>query len=169
MKKRRGVMAAALLYTMALLLVLGVAYPALAATEEELLRTRKEIEAGLICQCGCTMVVNVCDCGTAEQIRADIMNKLRQGMTKEAIFAGYVQQYGKEVLAAPPKQGFDLTAWITPFVAIIAGGALLYFLLRRWVVRYGVKRPAPVEEPDLSLADRIKYEGRLEEELKKYY
>jgi cytochrome c-type biogenesis protein CcmH/NrfF len=32
---------------------------------------------------------------------------------------------------APPTSGFDIAAWITPFVAIIAGIALVLIVLRR--------------------------------------
>ncbi len=140
------------------------------AEEAELLQRRRQVEGSLICQCGCTMVVSVCECGTAEQIRADIMAKLRAGMSPDAILAGYVAQYGKEVLAAPTKRGFDLTAWVTPFAAIAAGGGALVLLLRRWAVKRG-SRPSDQDagETRLSPEERVRYEVLLEEELRKHY
>lgn len=138
--------------------------------EAHLLQLRRQIEGSLICQCGCTMVVRVCECGTAEQMRADIMAKVRAGMTPDAILASYAIQYGKEILAAPTKRGFDLTAWITPFAAMAAGGGALLYLLRRWAPRRGSRRAEEgSEQAGLSPEERIHYEVLLEEELRKYY
>jgi cytochrome c-type biogenesis protein CcmH len=36
------------------------------------------------------------------------------------------------VLAAPPKRGFNLLAWLLPFVGLGIGGAVLALLARRW-------------------------------------
>ena len=140
------------------------------AEQAQLLEQRRQIEGSLICQCGCTMVVSVCECGTAEQMRADITAKLRAGVSPDAILAGYVAEYGKEVLAAPTKRGFDLTAWVTPFAAIAAGGGALVVLLRRWAVKRGA-RPSEqgAGEMRLSPEERVRYEVLLEEELRKRY
>lgn len=113
-----------------LLIVLTLASGAMAAPDT------KPIEAQLICQCGCTMTVVTCDCATAGQFRTEIAKMLEEGKTAKEILQFYVDKYGEAVLAAPTKSGFNLTAWITPFAAVLAGGALLYFLLRRWVLKY---------------------------------
>lgn len=90
------------------------------------------VEQSLVCQCGCTMAVAVCDCGTADEFRKEIWAMMDRGQGKDAILASYVAKYGEKVLTAPTKRGFNLTAWIMPFVALALGGALLVTLLRRW-------------------------------------
>ena len=113
-----------------LLLVIALASTAMAAPDT------KPIESQLSCQCGCTRAVVTCDCATAGQFRIDIAKMLGEGKTAKQVLQFYVDKYGEVVLAAPTKSGFNLTAWITPFAAVLAGGALLYFLLRRWVLKY---------------------------------
>jgi len=53
-----------------------------------------------------------------------------------------IQQYGTAVLAAPPAQGFNLAAWLTPFAAAAGGLVLIALVLRRWSRRHAM---APVE------------------------
>lgn len=128
---------------------------------------RDFVERNLICQCGCTMVVNVCTCSWADQARADIENKLKQGITKEQIIREYVNQYGEKILSAPTKKGFNLTAWLTPFIAVLVGGCILFVLFRRWVRMPG-SGPA---EADTVVAippeEEARYRARLEDELRK--
>ena len=149
---------------LAMLLVLGL--PATAAYAAV---TSKEVEGELMCQCGCTMVVDVCDCETANQIRARIADMIDQGQGKDQIIASFVSQYGDKMLASPPKKGFNLVAWVAPFAAVAVGGVGIFFALRTWV-RNG-KEEALVEtdygEP-LPAAEEEGYRSRLEEELKKF-
>ncbi len=44
-----------------------------------------------------------------------MMNK---GWDKDKIRDYYVNIYGEEILTAPEKSGFSLTAWVLPFVAL---------------------------------------------------
>src|SRR3989304_5392837 len=76
--------------------------------------TSKEIEKELMCQCGCTMVVDVCDCDTANQIRARIADMMSQGQNKDQIVGYFAAQYGEKMLSSPPKKGFNLVAWVLP-------------------------------------------------------
>lgn len=103
---------------------------------KEIDRSTRFIEEELLCQCGCTMGVAVCDCGTAEEIRKTIASMMKEGKTKDQILASFVDQYGEQVLQAPTKRGFNLSAWLTPFAALLVGLAVLYWLLRTWVFKY---------------------------------
>ena len=40
---------------------------------------------------------------------------------------------GEEVLAAPPKKGFALMAWLVPMFVIVNGAGLIVVLTNRWV------------------------------------
>lgn len=126
-----------------------------------------DVAGNLICQCGCTMVVTSCQCGTADQMRTLIQGKIDKGETKEMIIKYFVDQYGEKVLASPTKKGFNLTAWITPFVAILLGGAIIFFLVRRWVSsRQAVN--AEVQEVTAFRDYDEKYRKKLDDELRSF-
>ena len=132
--------------------------------------TSKDIEKELICQCGCTMMVDVCECDTANQIRAKITEMIDQGQDKDQIIAYFVNTYGEKMLSSPPKKGFNLVAWIVPFAAVAAGGIALFFILRAWA-RRGKSLKVPKESPteqSTTVAETDGYRSRLEAELKKF-
>ena len=130
----------------------------------------KDVEKELMCQCGCTMVVDVCDCGTADQMRDKIAGMLSDGQDKGSIVAYFVDQYGEKVLATPTKQGFNLVAWIGPFVAVLAGGTGLFFLLRAWS-RKGRRTDDEVYEEaavPVVAPETNAYRSQLETELRRF-
>lgn len=143
-------------------LVLAIAVPALPAAAESV----DDISKELMCQCGCTMIVYNCECSQAGQIRDLISTKLEDGQSRQQIIGYFVEQYGETVLSAPTKEGFNLTAWIFPFVAIAIGAAIVYFVLTRWIIAQA--------QPEHALADvgvqaeLDAYEERLNRELKEY-
>lgn len=123
------------------------------------------ISKQFICQCGCGMVLLNCthaECGSRSTMTALITQKLDQGQSEAQITQFFVTQYGEQVLASPPKKGFNLMAWILPFAAILAGGLVIYVTLKKWV-RRGQESlvTATVESGEWD----EKYQHRLEEEL----
>lgn len=127
-----------------------------------------QIGANLMCQCGCTMVLSTCDCGTADQMRGEIRSMLDQGQTKDDIVNYYVGKYGDKVLAAPKAEGFNLSAYITPFAVILAGGGALGLIVRQWVIR---TRATPSEIADVVTtmpASPDQLRARLDRELNAY-
>lgn len=58
----------------------------------------------------------------ADQIRSNLFRWCARGYTADRVRSVLVAQFGEEVLAAPPAQGFDLLAWVVP-AAVLAGGA----------------------------------------------
>lgn len=94
--------------------------------------TVEEISNDLICVCGCNMVLNTCQNQTANKMRAEIKTLIDQGKDKAEILDWFVDKYGATVLAAPPKTGFNLTAWITPFLTIGVAGGLLFAAVKKW-------------------------------------
>jgi cytochrome c-type biogenesis protein CcmH len=110
------------------LLLSAVAYLPAQDTEE----AYRKVGEQLTCQCGCREQITVCgmqNCGSATPIRAEIREKLKAGMGVDAIVESFVAKMGKQVLAAPPMKGFDLTAWIVPFVTLGLG-----LVLVGWIV-----------------------------------
>ncbi len=128
-----------------------------------------DIGKELVCQCGCTMVVTTCDCGTADVMRKEIKEAIDKGQTKEEILASYAERYGETVLAAPTKKGFNITAWVTPFAAIVGGAGVVYTALRAWVSRRGGALAEAGEALAEESPERLnEYEDRLQRELKEF-
>ena len=130
--------------------------------------TPGEISEQFICQCGCTLVLENCthqECNSRSTM-ADLINqKLDQGQSEAQITQFFVTQYGEQVLAAPPKKGFNLTAWLLPFAVILFGGAVIYIALRRWVRRGSHLQEAAA----VGITEgNEQYESRLEKELEDF-
>ena len=126
-----------------------------------------DIENALICP-ACFddgMTVAACADSTAQQIKVEIRQKLAYGQTKAQIIKPYVDQYGEKILTSPPKKGFNLMAWIIPFLGIAMGGALIYLALSRWVKVPVPKKGHAKTKPGV-LDDY--YDAKVEEEFKKY-
>jgi len=90
---------------------------------------------------------------------AELAAQLDEGNTDDSIIAHFAEKYGLTVLSAPPAAGFNLTAWIMPFVALALGGLLVVYFVRQFRARWAAA-PADV--------DVTKYQQKVEEELKKF-
>ncbi|MHB1006010.1 MAG: cytochrome c-type biogenesis protein [Chloroflexota bacterium] len=143
-----------------LLALLLLALPAVALAADDVESITKE----LLCQCNCTMMVNVCDCGTAEQMRQLVREKLASGQTGKQILDYFVTQYGEKVLGSPKKEGFNLTAYITPFAAIMVGGGGISAAALAWA-RRGRAASVVASQPSAANDDLGRYAGELEEDL----
>ncbi len=148
-------------------LILGlVLLPVTPALADEV--TVSDIAEELICQCGCGMVLSNCshaECASREAMTALIEQKLAQGQSEEQIIDFFVAQYGEQVLAAPPKRGFNLTAWVTPLAALVFGGGVIYMALRGWVRRGKIRQTNARTKAG---EDDEEYRHRLEKELKEF-
>ncbi len=127
-----------------------------------------DIGTTLMCQCGCMMVLSSCDCGTAEQMLGEIRDMLGQGKSKQDILNYYVGKYGEKVLAAPVAQGFNVSAYITPFAAILLGAGVIGLIVRQWVVRTRSVAPQPVLATTAVPLSHDELRLRLENELRAY-
>jgi len=115
--------------------------PAVGAPAEEAARA---IEEHLMCYCGCTdLTVRVCNCGVAAGIKDDIRDRLAKGQSPDEVEAAYVARYGEQIRSAPTRSGFNLLAWIMPFAVVLAAGAAIVVLVRRWGTRPFAAATAP--------------------------
>lgn len=107
-----------------------------------------------------------CTSGQAEQWRELIRHKLAQGESKQAIVQHFVDMGGDGILAAPPKKGFALAAWLLPLFFILNGAGLIVILTRRWAQKspHPTLSPTAITAPELSSADP--YFERLHQELR---
>jgi cytochrome c-type biogenesis protein CcmH len=111
----------------------------------------QEVSEGLTCQCGCGLTVANCNhpnCAFSVPVRDQIDGMLKRGMSGQQVIAYFRGKYGEKILSAPTTQGFNLLAWIMPFAAILAGGALIAMTVGRW------RSNSPAPPADESGADR---------------
>ena len=126
--------------------------------------TVDEIAQEFTCQCGCNMLVSACEgtmeCSTAADIKAQIVTQLNQGQSKEEIIASFVMRHGEKILSSPTKRGFNLTAWVLPFIAVIFGMGALYVRLKIWSSRAETPRREQVSfnEEDKGYMERVEKE-----------
>lgn len=112
-----------------------------------------------------------CTSGQAEQWRELIRQKLAQGESKPQILQHFVEIGGDAMLAAPPKKGFALTAWLLPVFVMLNGAGLILVLTRKWaqprvprtVSAQPLGEPAAAEPPTPD-----PYRDRLARELKEF-
>ena len=71
----------------------------------------------------------------ALDLRREVREKMRQGLTDAQIKTYLTQRYGDFVLYRPPVKGTTWLLWFGPFLLLIAAiGGLTYFLKRRRTV-----------------------------------
>ena len=98
-------------------LVIALAVVAQAAASEQN-PTLPELERELICPT-CHESLAASTSPIADRMRAFIRGRIAAGDTKSEIKAKLVDQFGEGVLAAPPKSGFNLLAWVLPLAGVI--------------------------------------------------
>lgn len=128
---------------LALLLVLSQG-PVWAATAPSF----QELEESLTCQCGCGLTVHSCNhlqCPSAIPLRQEIREQMAKGLGKSEILAYFQQKYGEKILSSPTATGFNLAAWLTPFVLLLFGTAFVVITLRRWQRAGARSAPPPVD------------------------
>jgi cytochrome c-type biogenesis protein CcmH len=124
----------------------------------------RELSSKFVCVCGgCNQQLSNCNhfgCASREGMLKDLARQIDQGKDDAAIIAYFADKYGTSVLSSPPASGFNLVAWIMPFAALGVGGLAAIALVRRFRARF---TPSPANTADL-----VKYQDKVEEELKKY-
>jgi cytochrome c-type biogenesis protein CcmH len=87
--------------------------------EDDETPTLAELEKRYICPT-CQTTLELSNAPVAERMRAFIRERIAAGDSRSEIDEALVADFGEEVLAAPPKEGFNLLAWVLPLL----GGAL---------------------------------------------
>jgi cytochrome c-type biogenesis protein CcmH len=119
---RRGIRAAGLVAAAAALLAAAPSQPK---------TNLPDVEDEVMCPI-CGTALNLSAAPQADRERAFIRRQIAAGRTKDEIKDELVAQYGDQVLAEPPKSGFDLTAWLVPAAAILVAALAIALGLRRW-------------------------------------
>lgn len=153
-------------------LVFALALPAQAAGEIPASIDREaylEVASTILCDCGChPQSVHACACGRAAEMRDEIAAALLRGgpggtpQTAAQVIASYVARHGEKIRIAPTTRGFNLVAWLGPFVGLMAAGIAVLFALRRWRAAPQPQVARAETGPDLDPA----YLQRLQRELR---
>jgi cytochrome c-type biogenesis protein CcmH len=147
-----------------LIALVALAVPASASAACPELRS---LEGELMCPtCGTTLELS--NAPAANQIRRFVCERAAAGDSKGEIKDRLVADFGPGVLASPPKEGFDLLAWVLPLAALGLGAAAIGVLVVRWSRRgkseAGLEEPGANGRPELDPA----LEKRLEDELARF-
>jgi cytochrome c-type biogenesis protein CcmH len=122
----------------AFLLALALVAPGAALASEER-PTLAELESEVMCPL-CATTLELSNSPAADQIRREIERGIGAGKTKSEIKADLVAQFGEGILAAPPREGFNLLAWILPLAGGLVAVVALAFAARRWLA---AREPEP--------------------------
>ncbi len=125
--------------------------------------TNQAIEESLTCQCSCGLTVHSCNhlnCSFAVPAKEKIAEQIGLGQSQDIILASFVSRYGEKVLSAPTISGFNLAAWITPFLVVLIGGVGIGLISVRWTKRHSQDQASttPSGKPN-------PYQERLQKEL----
>ncbi len=121
--------------------VFGQTPPADAAQDEALEREAQAIDRMIMCPVCPAETIDQAQVEISFQMRSVIREMLAEGRTREEILDYFVDRYGADILAAPPKSGANLLAWILPIAGVAAGLAALYLVIRAMTGRS--KAPSP--------------------------
>ena len=66
----------------------------------------------------------------AKQMRQLVREKLGQGASRQEILDFFADTYGTDILASPPKSGFNLVAWVLPIAGVLAALAAGVLVIR---------------------------------------
>ena len=141
----------AFLLTAVMLLSLAIVPTAVASESQP---TLAEIESEVVCPT-CHTTLDQSSSAVADRMRTFILGRIAAGDTKSEIKRKLVEDFGEQVLASPPKRGFNLLAWVLPPVLVVAAGAILAVLAVRWSRRRDATAPDDAAAPDPVLDRRI--------------
>lgn len=133
--------------------------------------TVQEAAEGLTCQCGCGLTVANCNhpsCGFAIPMRGELAAMIRKGMGRVEILDSFRHKYGEKILSAPTTEGFNLLAWIVPYLAVGAGALLIFIAVIRWrrpEAEEAVARPSDAKSNQFDSVLRQQLERDLRRQL----
>jgi cytochrome c-type biogenesis protein CcmH len=126
----------------------------------------QDVAEGLTCQCGCGLTVANCNhpqCEFSVPVRDQIAAMISRGMAGPQIIAYFRHKYGEKILSSPTTQGFNLLAWVMPFAALIAGGAIIVVAVSKWRERPSSTPSSGASEPRAVYDDELR--RRLQRDL----
>jgi cytochrome c-type biogenesis protein CcmH len=139
--------------------LLFIIMSATAGQSEQLEERARELDGKVMAPCCWTQPVSHHYSPVADEIRQRTRQMLAEGKSGEEILDYYVSVYGERILASPRPRGFNLLAWVLPWVLFLAGAVFLVTLLRYWIRKPAVAAGTPQDsQVDESLRIRVDQE-----------
>jgi cytochrome c-type biogenesis protein CcmH len=111
--------------------------------------TQQDMQTQLMC-ITCRVPIDQSESPFANHVRNFLDQKCRAGWTSSQVKDTLVARFGEEILAAPPKHGFTLLAWLVPGAVLLTGIGVAVTLAMRWSRS---RRGPPGATPDGGEAD----------------
>jgi cytochrome c-type biogenesis protein CcmH len=147
------------LRAVAVVLAVALVVVAAPAAASEAQPTLAELESEVVCPT-CHTTLDQSSSPVANRMRAFIRARIAAGDTKSEIKDKLVADFGEQVLASPPKRGFNLLAWVLPPVVAVIAAVVIAILALRWS-----RRRSPDAEADAESAPDPVMERRIDDEL----
>jgi|ERR1051326_3626436 cytochrome c-type biogenesis protein CcmH len=139
---------------------------ALAQTSDMTDPNIRRVGEKLACLCGgCKNSVGSCPmlgCHYATPKREQIQKALAEGKGDQQIVDAMVKEQGLQALVTPPAEGFNILAWLMPFVMIGVGLLAIAFF-----IRYMNAKRAAAEAPEVPREVLDRYHEQIEKETSK--
>ena len=132
------------------LAVLAAAPPGTASESQP---TLAELETEVVCPT-CHTTLDQSSAPVANRMRNFIRARIAAGDTKSEIKDELVADFGEQVLASPPKRGFNLLAWVLPPALAVGAAVVVGILAVRWSRRRGTGGDGETA-PDPAMERRI--------------
>ena len=148
-----------------LLILLLSAISLTQAATEVLSPEVRRVGERLACKCGCGNTVASCQmlhCHYSDPAREKIISMVKAGKSDDVIVKSFVDQEGLSALATPPAEGFNLLAWVMPWIAVAIGLAAIAWFIKRYRPKAAVETAPPVDEEMLA-----RYRDRIDKDMAK--
>ena len=117
--------------------------------------SEQEMQTQLMC-ITCRVPIDQSESSFADHVRDFLHQKCQAGWTSSQVKDFLVGRFGEEILAAPPRHGFTLLAWLVPGAVLLGGIGVAAALAVRWSrSRAGPPRPPPGGDVDPAIEARI--------------
>ena len=131
----------AFLLTLFLLAVSATAVSAQGG-DDALEREAQAIDKMLMCPVCPAETIDQAQVEISFQMRAVVRELLAEGRTRQEVLDYFVDRYGADILAAPPKSGTNLVAWILPIVGVAAGLLGVFLVIRAMTGSQSRRQPS---------------------------
>jgi len=90
------------------------------------------LEAEVMCPTCEGQTLDQSQAPAARRVKAFIRERCAAGKTEGEVKAELVAEFGERILAAPPRKGFNLLAWLLPIAGLLAGAVAVGIAARHW-------------------------------------
>ncbi len=124
----------------------------------------REVGDRVSCQCSCAYTVGSCNmmnCHFRDPVLKQIEEGLEAGKSDDEVLEEVYATFGSETRVQPRNEGFGMVGWIAPFAALLAGLAVIPWVVRRW------RSKAEARSREDSVPDEIvdRYRSEIEDDL----